>query len=172
MVEELPEICTQLSTGSESVLGFGFKQHCRTPFLDSSRYARRLLPASDPSHPYPRGGGLRTIRRPCNAGSSSLKFSFFDSENEMLLAEGGIDWLTRLVFHRAGQPEIREELKLANYESGLLGVSGISSDMRQVLSELPNNPMTRIRTVEAGLAMSASGLQVSLAVDPAPDLDT
>jgi acetate kinase len=31
----------------------------------------------------------------CNAGSSSLKFSFFDSENEMSLAEGGIDWVTK-----------------------------------------------------------------------------
>ena len=30
----------------------------------------------------------------CNAGSSSLKFSFFDAEDEMLLADGGIDWLT------------------------------------------------------------------------------
>src|SRR6266508_6874337 len=27
-----------------------------------------------------------------------------------------------------------------NYESGLLGLSGISSDMRQVLSALPDNP--------------------------------
>jgi len=39
----------------------------------------------------------------CNAGSSSLKFSLFDSEEELLLAEGGIDWTTkptRLVFHR------------------------------------------------------------------------
>ena len=33
-----------------------------------------------------------------------------------------------------------------NYESGLLGVSGFSSDMRQVLAELPHNP-------DAGLAV-------------------
>ena len=54
----------------------------------------------------------------CNAGSSSLKFSLFDSEEELLLAEGGIDWTTkptRLVFRRAGQPEIREELKLEKH---------------------------------------------------------
>jgi acetate kinase len=31
-----------------------------------------------------------------------------------------------------------------NYESGLLGVSGFSSDMRQVLSELPHNPDARL----------------------------
>jgi hypothetical protein len=36
----------------------------------------------------------------------------------MLLAEGGIDWVTkstRLVFHRADQPEIREELELEKH---------------------------------------------------------
>src|SRR6266436_3333392 len=54
----------------------------------------------------------------CNAGSSSLKFSFFDAEDEALLADGGIDWIrkpTRLVFRRANQPEIREELKLEKH---------------------------------------------------------
>jgi acetate kinase len=54
----------------------------------------------------------------CNAGSSSFKFSLFDAEYEVLLAEGGIDWITkptRLVFRRAGQPEIREELKLEKH---------------------------------------------------------
>ena len=30
--------------------------------------------------------------------------------------------------------------KALNYESGLLGISGISSDLRQILSELPHNP--------------------------------
>src|SRR5438067_13917981 len=54
----------------------------------------------------------------CNAGSSSLKFSVFDPEDELLLAAGGIDWIrkpTRLVFRRADQPEIREELKLEQH---------------------------------------------------------
>ncbi len=54
----------------------------------------------------------------CNAGSSSLKFSFFESEGELLLAEGGIDWTTkptRLVFRRSGQQEVREELKLQKH---------------------------------------------------------
>ena len=31
-----------------------------------------------------------------------------------------------------------------NYESGLLGISGISSDMRQILKEAPNNPDARL----------------------------
>src|SRR5262245_6913184 len=54
----------------------------------------------------------------CNAGSSSLKFSLFDAEDEVLLADGGIDWLAkpaRLVFRAANRPEIREELKLQKH---------------------------------------------------------
>jgi acetate kinase len=51
----------------------------------------------------------------CNSGSSSLKFSLFEADDESLLAEGGIDWTTtptRLVLRRPGQPEIREEMNL------------------------------------------------------------
>lgn len=54
----------------------------------------------------------------CNAGSSSLKFSLFDAENEVLLADGGVDWLRKpaqLIFRGANQPEIREELKLEKH---------------------------------------------------------
>src|SRR5262245_8382833 len=54
----------------------------------------------------------------CNSGSSSLKFSLFEAEGEVLLAEGGIDWTTkptRLVFRRTGHQEIREELKLEKH---------------------------------------------------------
>jgi len=54
----------------------------------------------------------------CNAGSSSLKFSLFEAEGDLLLAEGGIDWTTkptRLVFRRTGHQEIREELKLEKH---------------------------------------------------------
>jgi acetate kinase len=46
----------------------------------------------------------------CNAGSSSLKFSLFGPEDEVLLADGGIDWLRKpaqLVFRGANQPESR-----------------------------------------------------------------
>ena len=34
--------------------------------------------------------------------------------------------------------------KALNHESGLLGISGISSDLRQILSELPHNPDARL----------------------------
>jgi len=54
----------------------------------------------------------------CNAGSSSLKFSLFDAEDEVLLADGGIDWLRKpaqLAFRRANQPEMRKALKLEKH---------------------------------------------------------
>ena len=61
---------------------------------------------------------IRTKILICNAGSSSLKFSLFDAENEVLLADGGVDWLRKpaqLVFRAANQPEIRKELKLKKH---------------------------------------------------------
>ena len=60
----------------------------------------------------------------CNAGSSSLKFSLFDAEDEVLLADGGVDWLrkpARLVFRGANQPEIREELNLEKHADAANG---------------------------------------------------
>jgi len=54
----------------------------------------------------------------CNAGSSSFKFSLFEAEGELLLAEGSIDWTTRptqLLYRRSGYQEIREELKLEKH---------------------------------------------------------
>jgi acetate kinase len=54
----------------------------------------------------------KTKIRVCNAGSSSLKFSLFDAEDEVLVADGGIDWLRKpaqLVLRGPNQPEIRED---------------------------------------------------------------
>jgi acetate kinase len=58
----------------------------------------------------------------CNAGSSSLKFSLFAADRELLLAEGSIDWSTtptRLVVHRRGEPEVREDLELRHQADAL-----------------------------------------------------
>jgi acetate kinase len=66
----------------------------------------------------------------CNAGSSSLKFSLFEAEGELLLAEGSIDWTTkptRLIFRRSGQQEVREELKLEKHADA---VARILDDLR------------------------------------------
>jgi acetate kinase len=54
----------------------------------------------------------------CNAGSSSFKFSLFEAEGELLLAEGSIEWTTkptRLLYRRTGYQEIRQELKLEKH---------------------------------------------------------
>ena len=61
----------------------------------------------------------------CNAGSSSLKFSLFEAEGELLLAEGGIDWSTtptRLVVQCTGQPEVREELTLQHHADAIVRI--------------------------------------------------
>src|ERR1700752_1301825 len=79
----------------------------------------------------------------CNAGSSSLKFSLFEAEGELLLAEGGIDWTTkptRLVFRRRGQQEVRDELKLEKHNDAVARIlddlqAGPSAPL-PVLSEL------------------------------------
>ena len=76
----------------------------------------------------------------CNAGSSSLKFSLFDAEDEVLLADGGVDWLTkpaRLVFRGANQPEIREELKLVKHADA---VARILDDLQAGASAALQSP--------------------------------
>jgi acetate kinase len=79
----------------------------------------------------------------CNAGSSSLKFSFFDAEDEVLLADGSIDWLrkpARLVFRGANQPEIREELRLEKHADAVARIldnlQAGSSSALQTLEDL------------------------------------
>jgi acetate kinase len=74
----------------------------------------------------------------CNAGSSSLKFSLFEAEGELLLAEGGIDWTTkptRLVFRRRGQQEVRDELKLEKHNEAIA----------RILNDLQAGPSAPLR---------------------------
>jgi acetate kinase len=76
----------------------------------------------------------------CNAGSSSLKFSLFNAEDELLLADGGVDWLrkpARLLFRGANQPEIREELKLEKHADA---VARILDDLQNGASAALQNP--------------------------------
>jgi acetate kinase len=76
----------------------------------------------------------------CNAGSSSLKFSLFAADGEVLLAEGGIDWTrkpTRLVFRRTGQPEIREELTLEQHADAVA----------RILDDLHTGPSAALRAL-------------------------
>jgi acetate kinase len=77
----------------------------------------------------------------CNSGSSSLKFSLFEAEDESLLAEGGIDWTvqpTRLVFRRPGRAEVREQLDLREHDAA----------GERILGDLLAGPTPVLRGVE------------------------
>jgi acetate kinase len=77
----------------------------------------------------------------CNAGSSSLKFSLFDAEDEVLLADGGVDWSrkpTRLVFRRTGEEELREELKLEKHADAIV----------RILDDLQAGPSAALDSLE------------------------
>jgi acetate kinase len=58
----------------------------------------------------------------CNAGSSTLKFSLFEAEEERLLADGLIDWTARparLRLRQAGQGEVRAELAVGQHADAI-----------------------------------------------------
>ena len=93
----------------------------------------------------------------CNAGSSSFKFSLFDAAQEVLLAEGGIDWISkpaRLVFRTPDQPEIREELKLEQHADAAA----------RILDDLQSSPAAALHSVEdselldIALSMAGTGI--------------
>src|SRR6266567_4594703 len=103
----------------------------------------------------------------CNAGSSSLKFSLFDSEKELLLAEGGIDWTTkptRLVFHRTGQQEIRDELKLEKHADAVV----------RIFDDLQSGPSAALGSLEeleaVGHRVVHGGEQYTSAVRITPEV--
>ncbi len=57
-----------------------------------------------------------------NAGSSSLKFSLYESEGEQVLGEGAADWSrdpARLTVRRAGAAEIRSDLQVRHHEDAI-----------------------------------------------------
>ncbi len=82
----------------------------------------------------------------CNSGSSSLKFSLFEADQELLLADGSIDWATQptqLKLHYPGQPEIREELHLQNHGEAF----------SRILSELRTGPLAPLLRNDAPAAV-------------------
>lgn len=61
----------------------------------------------------------------CNAGSSTVKFSLFEAEQEKLLADGLIDWTmkpARLRLRRAGEAEVRAELAVGKHADAIARV--------------------------------------------------
>ncbi|MCE5302141.1 MAG: acetate kinase [Planctomycetaceae bacterium] len=77
----------------------------------------------------------------CNSGSSSLKFSLFDSVSEQSLAEGEIDWTTtptQLVWHCRGQKVIRENLRPTQHAEAAA----------HILDDLQNHPSAPLRGLD------------------------
>jgi acetate kinase len=105
----------------------------------------------------------------CNSGSSSLKFSLFEADQELLLATGGIDWTTRptrLVFRRPGEPETREELHLREHSEAL----------GRILTDLqagPSAPLQDIRDIDAvGHRVVHGGKQFTAAIRITAEVQT
>lgn len=103
----------------------------------------------------------------CNSGSSSLKFSLFEADQELLLAEGGIDWTprpTRLIFRRPGRPEIREELYVREH-------SEAAERIRAHLQAGPSAPLENLRDLDAvGHRVVHGGRRFTTAVRITPDV--
>jgi acetate kinase len=105
----------------------------------------------------------------CNSGSSSLKFSLFEADQELLLAEGSIDWTTRptrLVFRQPGQPEIREELHLCDHREA---IGRILADLRAG----PSAPLLDVQDLDAvGHRVVHGGRRFTAAVRITPEVQS
>ena len=92
-------------------------------------------------------GNGASVSAVCNGICVDTSMGFTPLEGLMMGTRSGtVDpgMLVYLLRHKG--LDVNELDQALNYQSGLLGLSGVSSDMRQVLSELPHNP-------DAGLAV-------------------
>jgi acetate kinase len=95
-----------------------------------------------------------------NAGSSSLKFSLFETAPENALVEGTIDWSTtpaRLSLRRPGQPEMRSELTVRHHTDAVGRVlEGLTQGQPPVLGSLDEITAVGHRVVHGGEVYTAS----------------
>jgi len=103
----------------------------------------------------------------CDSGSSSLKFSLFEADQEVLRAEGDIDWTdrpARLVFRCPGQPVIREELNLREH-------SEAAECIRAHLQAGPSATLQDVRDIDAvGHRVVHGGSRFTTAVRITPEI--
>jgi acetate kinase len=96
----------------------------------------------------------------CNSGSSSLKFSLFEAEQELLVADGSIDWTsrpTRVVLRRAGRPDIREDLHLQDRTEAFERILGVlQSGPSAALEDFKDIDAIGHRVVHGGSLFSAA----------------
>src|SRR4029434_3043198 len=113
-------------------------------------------------------GNGASVSAVCNGICVDTSMGFTPLEGLMMGTRSGTVDPGMLVYLLRHKGLNADELDHAlNYESGLLGVSGVSSDMRQVLSELPHNRdarlavevyVHRIRQTVGAMAATARGL--------------
>jgi len=90
-------------------------------------------------------GNGASVSAVCNGICVDTSMGFTPLEGLMMGTRSGTVDPGMLVYLLRHKGLNADELDHAlNYESGLLGVSGVSSDMRQVLSELAGNPNARL----------------------------
>jgi len=98
----------------------------------------------------------------CNAGSSSFKFSLFEAEGEQLLADGSIDWTTKptqLVYRRAGEQEIREELSVQKHADASARIlADLEAGLTPALRSLDELGAVAHRVVHGGSRFTAAVL--------------
>jgi len=106
----------------------------------------------------------------CNSGSSSLKFSLFEANHELLLAEGSIDWTTkptRLVFRVPGRPDIGEELQLREHSEAIARI------LRDLLAGPSAPPLHGIDDIDAvGHRVVHGGRRYTAAVRITPEVQS
>src|SRR5262245_26396390 len=124
-----------------------------------------LFPKRCPENALGNGASVSAV---CNGICVDTSMGFTPLEGLMMGTRSGTVDPGVLVYLLRQQGLNMNELDHAlNYESGLLGVSGVSSDMRQVLSELPHNSdaqlavevyVHRIRQTIGAMAASLGGV--------------
>ena len=104
----------------------------------------------------------------CNAGSSTLKFSLFEAEQEKLLADGLIDWTlkpARLRLRRSGEAEVRAELAVGKHADA---IARVLEDLRAAAVRRSNDGRPDVQAV--GHRIVHGGDRYSAAVRITPEV--
>jgi acetate kinase len=90
-------------------------------------------------------GNGASVSAVCDGICVDTSMGFTPLEGLMMATRSGtIDPGVLIYLLRQKGLDVNELDQALNYESGLLGISGISSDLRQILSQLPGNPDAKL----------------------------
>lgn len=109
-----------------------------------------------------------------NAGSSSLKFSLIESNQEVVLCEGAADWSctpARFTLRRPGMEEVRSELTVSHHGEAVVHVlQGLTASPSPILGSLSEIMAVGHRVVHGGSVYTASVLVTSAVKQTLVDL--